>query len=231
MEKLRFFDNVNNGMLITFCGLDGCGKTTMIEKLYEQLTADGYDVVVTKQPTNAVRKLKIFRTYMDSPDHSDYDYMNLSLIAAGDRIQHSNKFIVPLLQEGKIVISDRYFYSCIANLHARGYRNAKWIYEISENIVRPDISFFLDVSVKTALNRVRARPEEKNKFIDVRLQHELHREYLEIASLNDGYIIKNETDKEGSFKKITEVVYGYLNKCKKNSFGFVNEQITQRHIS
>ena len=164
MRRLKMKKNKSHGILITFCGLDGCGKTTMMKKVIADLEKE-YDILVTKQPTDAVRNSEIFRTYMDSPNHDKFDYRSLSLLAASDRIQHSNKVIEPVLKEGKIVISDRYFYSCLANLRARGYIKDKWIYEISKLIIKPDIAFFFDVPVKTAVARVRKRPDEKDRYI------------------------------------------------------------------
>ena len=120
MKALNMRQNEKKGWLITFCGLDGCGKTTMINRLTADLEND-YAVFLTKQPTDFVRKSDIFRTYMDCPDHDAYDYRSLSLLAASDRLQHVNKVIGPALEEGKIVLSDRYFYSCLANLRARGF--------------------------------------------------------------------------------------------------------------
>ena len=112
MRPLNMRENNTQGFLITFCGLDGCGKTTMLQRLATDLSGK-YDLFITKQPTTAVRETEIFRTYMDSPDHTAYDYRSLSLLAASDRLQHVNKVIEPAMQEKKIVLSDRYFYSCL----------------------------------------------------------------------------------------------------------------------
>ena len=130
MKSLNMRPNTTSGFLFTFCGLDGCGKTTMIKRIKEYLEKE-YSVFLTKQPTNAVRESDIFRTYMDNPNHDAYDYRSLSLLAASDRVQHTNKVILPRIEAGEIVISDRYFYYCLANLRARGYEKDKWIYEVA----------------------------------------------------------------------------------------------------
>lgn len=161
MDHLHMYEHGTPGLLITFCGLDGCGKTTMIRRLTAFLQHAGIEPLLTKQPTNAVRQSEIFRTYMDSPEHAQYEYRSLSLLAASDRVQHANKLILPALRQKKIVISDRYFYSCVANLRARGYEKDRWINEISAYIPKPDIAFFLDTPVSAAVARVRRRPEEK----------------------------------------------------------------------
>lgn len=180
--------NNTSGFLFTFCGLDGCGKTTMLTKLKEDLEIKG-EVFQTKQPSDIVRKSGAFRTYMDNPNHSDYDYRSLSLFAASDRLQHVNKVIEPQMTEGKIVISDRYFYSCLANLRARGFENDEWIYEIAESVIKPDVAFFFDVPVETAVKRVRRRTEERNRYIDMELQYKLRDEYINICKKNNGVLI------------------------------------------
>ena len=191
MKKLKMRPNETEGYLFTFCGLDGCGKTTMITRLKNDLEKH-YDVFLTKQPTNNVRESEIFRTYMDNPDHTAFDYRSLSLLAASDRLQHGNKVIEERMSEGKIVISDRYFYSCLANLRARGFEKDRWIYEVAESIVKPDIAFFFDVPVDVAVKRVRSRPTEKNRYIDMELQHKLRDEYRAICKANHGILISTE---------------------------------------
>lgn len=191
MRKLNMQPNETLGYLFTFCGLDGCGKTTMLTKLKRDLEKD-YNVYLTKQPTDSVRNSDIFRTYMDNPDHDAYDYRSLSLLAASDRVQHVNKVIKPQMDSGSIVISDRYFYSCLANLRARGFTKDKWIYEIAESIVKPDVAFFFDVPVETAVTRVRSREKEKDRYIDMELQYKLRDEYIEICKANNGVLISTE---------------------------------------
>lgn len=205
MEKLNMRKNQTDGLLITVCGLDGCGKTTMMRRLIEDLEKN-YTVFVTKQPTDYVRKSDIFRTYMDSPNHDAFDYRSLSLLAASDRLQHVSKVIEPELQKGNIVISDRYFYSCLANLRARGFEQNGWIYEIAKSVIEPDIAFFFDVPVETAVARVRKRPEEKNRYIDMDLQYKLREEYINICKANGGVLISTMRDKEESYNQAKQAV-------------------------
>ena len=197
--------NNTKGYLFTFCGLDGCGKTTMLTKLKNDLENE-YALFLTKQPTNAVRQSDIFRTYMDNPNHDAYDYRSLSLLAASDRLQHVNKVIEPQMTDGKIVISDRYFYSCLANLRARGFENDEWIYEVAQSVVKPDIAFFFDLPVETAVKRVRSREEEKNRYIDMELQYKLRDEYIAICKANNGILISTEMPIEDCYSIVKKEV-------------------------
>ena len=202
MKELRMKPHNTAGKLITFCGLDGCGKSSMIKMVTQALTEQEVQFIVTKQPTAAMRNTEIFRTFMDCPDNSAYEYRALSLMAAADRIQHANKVIFPALKEGKTVICDRYFYSCLANLRARGYTKDKWIYEISKAIPKPDLAFFLDVPVDIAIARVRQRPEEKDRYIDVDLQHKLFEEYRRICKKNKGILLASDKSEEDTFSEV-----------------------------
>lgn len=202
MKKLNLKKANNKGKLITFCGLDGSGKTTLLTMYAEYLRGLGMDVVLTKQPTQAVRQSAIFRNYMDCPDHGAYEYRSLSLLAASDRVQHTHKYIEPLLKEGKIVVSDRYFYSCLANLRARGYKQDQWIYEVAESIVEPDMAVFVDIDVETAVKRVRMRSEEKDRYIDMDLQYSLREEYLEMAEKNGGIVLSSAMPVQKTFEQL-----------------------------
>lgn len=205
MKKLNMRKNDTKGFLITFCGLDGCGKTTMMKRLIADIEKE-HNVFVTKQPTDAVRRSEIFRTYMDSPNHDAYDYRSLSLLAASDRLQHVNKVIEPEMKNGQIVLSDRYFYSCLANLRARGFVEDEWIYEIAESVIQPDLAFFFDVPVEEAIKRVRRRPEERNRYIDVELQHKLRKEYIDICTVNDGILISTTDPEDECYRTVRDAV-------------------------
>ena len=214
MDRLQMRPNKSKGYLFTFCGLDGCGKTTMLTKLVSDLEKE-YPVFLTKQPTNAVRDSDIFRTYMDCPNHDAYDYRSLSLLAASDRLQHVNKVIEPAMLQGHIVISDRYFYSCLANLHARGFEQDKWIYNVAESVIQPDIAFFFDVPVETAVARVRSRASEKDRYIDMDLQYKLRDKYIEICKANNGVLISTDTPIKDSYTIVKNEVERVLkNGCR-----------------
>ena len=205
MKKLNLRNNDTPGFLITFCGLDGCGKTTMMNRLIEDLKKE-HTIFVTKQPTNAVRNSEIFRTYMDCPNHDAFDYRSLSLLAASDRLQHVNKVIEPEMKKGNIVLSDRYFYSCLSNLRARGFDSDEWIYEIAESVIKPDIAFFFDVPVEEAVRRVRRRPEEKDRYIDMGLQYKLREEYINICNINSGIMISTTNSEDECYAIVKNAV-------------------------
>lgn len=204
MKSMTMKPHNTFGCLITFCGLDGSGKSTMIRMLTGELLNWDHRFLLTKQPTDGMRRSEIFRTFMDCPDHSQYEYRSLSLMAAADRMQHVSQVIMPALREGKTVVSDRYFYSCLANLRARGYVEDTWIYDIARHIPKPDYAFFLDVPVETAVKRVRDRPAERDRYIDMDLQYRLAEEYRTICRECGGILIPSSCGIRETFETVKQ---------------------------
>lgn len=77
-----------------------------------------------------------------------------------------------------------------------------WIYEIAKFIQKPDVSFFLNVPVENAIARVRARPEEKDRYIDIELQKKLHDLYVNIARENQGIVVSTILSEDTCFERI-----------------------------
>ena len=200
------------GTLITFCGLDGSGKTTLINYVKSRLEKEGHKnpIVLVKQPTDFVRNLPIFRAFSDSNGYEKYDYRSLSVLCASDRIQHCNRVIKPLLEQGCTVISDRYYFSCLANLWARGYHDEQWIIELAEHIQKPDAAFFLEISAETAAARVHMRPDEAECRIDDELQRRLQYAFSAIAAANDGITVGTSGETSESceivFERIKQIL-------------------------
>lgn len=210
MQKMNMRENQTNGKLITFCGLDGCGKTTMIRRLMSELEKE-HQVFMTKQPTAFVRQSAIFRTYMDCPNHDAFDYRSLSLLAASDRVQHVNKVIEPACKRVRSFSATVIFIPVLRISGREGFTEDRWIYEIAESVIKPDIAFFFDVPVELAISRVRSRAAEKDRYIDVALQHRLYLEYRDICAANGGVMISTTVTEDQSYelikKEVRKVIY------------------------
>ena len=204
--RLEFSDEKFPGILISFCGLDGAGKTTQIEILRNHIINDGYDApFCTFQPTKEMRQNFLFRKFVDGEksDYEAYEYRSLNLLTVSDRLQHSRHVILPQLLDGKTVISDRYFYTALINLRARGYKQDRWIYEIAKYIPKPDLTFFINVDFDEAVRRVRSREEEKNRYIDMEFHKKLWEEYLYISQNTECIVLDNKL----SIEEMATVVY------------------------
>jgi dTMP kinase len=93
-------------MFITFEGIEGSGKTTQVELLYNYLTEKGMDVVKTREPGGTIFGEALRKVFLQ-PDIHVYPLSEL-LVFMAMRAQHVEEVILPALKEGKIVISDRF---------------------------------------------------------------------------------------------------------------------------
>ncbi len=157
--------NNYSGKFIVFEGLDGSGQTTQVELLKEFLEKKQYSVVATKEPTQDSKAgLKIKKILTEK---IKIDPFELQKLFAEDRACHLREIIIPNLKDGKIVISDRYFFSSFAFGSADGADLEK-IIELNNQFLLPDICFLLKVSPKECIKRIEKRGEPKTLFEEER---------------------------------------------------------------
>lgn len=206
MGMLRLKRNPYDGKLLVFEGTDGAGKTTMIA-LTRQLLEERYGkdrIVTVKQPTDMSRKTKLFQKMMYSGNHDDIDYRAVQLLTMSDRVQHGSETIVPALAAGKIVISDRYVFTSLANMLARGYRREKWFYCVAQHLLRPDITFLSYVAPDLAIERIKGRPEERGRYLDETLLRHVAEEFCRMAKRERFTILDTSRDPECAFRTVKE---------------------------
>jgi dTMP kinase len=145
---------VTNGRLIVFEGIDGCGKSTQIERLAVRLREAGHEVVQTREPTDGEHGRKI-RGLAKSGGDVPHDEELRWFIA--DRREHVGGVIAPALAAGKIVLSDRYFLSTVAYQGARGSDPAALLAASEAEFPLPDLALLFLLPPEEGLARVRAR--------------------------------------------------------------------------
>lgn len=212
MNKVELTPNTYKGKLIVFEGTDGAGKTTLINLTYKYLK-EKYpekEIVLLKQPTNEARNSRLFQKMMFDENHDDINYRAVQLLTLSDRIQHNHEVIIPALKEGKIIICDRYIYTSIANMKARNYRNESWFYEALKEIIKPDISFLAFVEPEIAISRIKAREEEKDRYLDESLLHRVTNEFLLLALQEDLKVIDSSTSSDITFEYIKKELEKYV---------------------
>ena len=104
---------MQSGKLITFEGLDGCGKSTQLEKTKKWLNLQGYEVLKTQQP-GGTKIGKQIRKILLNPENNELHPESELLLYLSDRIQHLAEKIIPAKAEGKIVLCDRFHDSTVA---------------------------------------------------------------------------------------------------------------------
>jgi dTMP kinase len=150
-------------ILIAVEGIDGAGKTTQVSLLREALTRTGEDPINSKEPTNG-RWGKLIKESASAGRLSVEEELEAFI---NDRTEHVNSLVLPALNEGRIVILDRYFYSSIAYQGSRG-ANVEEVQALMESrFPIPDAVFLLDIEPSLSGYRIAySRGETPNHFED-----------------------------------------------------------------
>ncbi|HKQ78223.1 MAG TPA: dTMP kinase [Blastocatellia bacterium] len=147
------------GKLITFEGIDGCGKSTQMRLLERYLTERGVAVVSTREPGGTELGKKIRSALLDGVRGSVEPLAELLLYAA-DRAQHVRQVIIPALAEGKVVLSDRFYdATTVYQGYARGFdlTLVDQLNELATGGLKPDLTLLFDLDVETGLKRTLSR--------------------------------------------------------------------------
>lgn len=183
--------------LISFEGGDGCGKSTQLQRTATWLRSQGKNVLETKQPGGTPLGKKI-RSLLLSGEFTPVPECELLLFLA-DRAQHVKEVIQPALQAGQWVLCDRYSDSTMAyQLAARGLDNGvdlRPLLAFAEAGCVPHQTFWLDVTIETAMLRMKQRQQagEKSNRLDdeVRSFHQrVHQAFEHIYRQNTARIVR-----------------------------------------
>ena len=172
------------GIFISFEGIEGTGKTTQAGFLSERLGAEGRDVFLTYEPGGTIVGKKI-REVLLEPDHTEMSYVTELLLYNADRAQHLAEKIVPALDKGKVVITDRFSDSTVAYQgYGRGIDLALIlsIDNIATAGIRPDLTILFDLDAETGLRRNKKMNKvDRLELEDVEFHKKVREGFLKIA--------------------------------------------------
>ena len=173
---LRFSKKHNYpGLLICVEGIDGSGKTTQVELLYDWLKSKDVDVILTQWNSSEL----IANTTKKAKKKNLLSGRTFSLLHAVDFADRLEQTIKPALKAGFIVLADRYFYTALARDVARGV-DATWVRNMYDFAIEPDLTFYFDVSPKDSLERICANRQPKfyEAGMDMKLSNNPYKSYI-----------------------------------------------------
>lgn len=202
------------GLFITFEGIEGCGKTTQAELLADYFRQQGREVLLTREPggpkiSESIRKILL------SKDNYEMLPETEMLLYMASRSQHTGEWIIPAIESGKDVISDRYYDSSIA------YQGAAR--KIERNIIdiiikyatfglRPDLTFLIDLPVEKGLSRLKIGHVDRLEQESLEFHNKVREGFLKIAESEKKRYIVIDGNKtvEGIHKIIIKKVKEYI---------------------
>lgn len=138
------------GFFVDIEGLDGSGASTQVGLVAKELRQLGVRPYLTKEPT-AGPIGKLVRSALEGQFNS-LPPSSVQLLFAADRGRHLKQEIIPRLEKGQMVITDRYAWASVA--FGSVYLEKQWLLELNRDFIFPDLSFFLEVEPATCLQRL-----------------------------------------------------------------------------
>ncbi len=168
-----------SGRLIVLEGLDGAGTTTQVERLAAALRAEGHPVLTTREPSDGpvgvlIRQALTGRLVLPG-GAGPLAPETLALLYAADRTDHLRARVLPALEAGQVVLSDRSVLSSLA------YQGASlpmpWVEVINAHALPADLTLFVEVSIEVAARRRAARGGPEELFDAEEKQRRISRQY------------------------------------------------------
>lgn len=157
---------MKNGFMLVVDGGNGAGKTTVIKKLKDHIESKGIEVIVTREPGGTPIGEKIRELILDPDTPEMCDKTELLLFAAA-RAQHLHEKILPALEQGKVVVSDRFDTATISFQHYARDIDIDLITKINGSAVgdfKPAMNLILDIDPELGLQRVHQRGEKLDRL-------------------------------------------------------------------
>jgi dTMP kinase len=184
------------GVFICVEGLDGSGKTTQTRLLVRRLRKKGYPAIATAEPSRGKIGKFIKEHYLHGEKRSSSTVE--ALLFAADRFEHVQNEVKPCLDLGKIVVSDRYYYSSFAYQGAAGLE-LEWIKNVNSKTIHPDLALFIDVAPENVVERLKRK---KSVMENMDTQKRVRDFYLKFVA--EGELVR--IDGNGSKEQIADLL-------------------------
>jgi len=174
---------------ITLEGIEGSGKTSSLKSITDLLDKKNISYVVTREPGGSSIG-KELRAILLDPETEISPEVELMLMLS-DRKDHVEKIILPNLEKGNWVVSDRFMDSSIAYQGGGRQLGKNFIISLSEylNLPQPDLTLLFDLPVETSLSRVKARGElDRFEKEELEFHKRIRNTYLDLAKNNSNRI-------------------------------------------
>ena len=216
---------IKGGLFITFEGGEGAGKTTLIDKVEENLKKRDFFLLRTREPGGTkigeeIRKLLLYH----AKDKLFSSRMELCLFLSA-RAQHVEEVLLPALSKGKIILCDRFSDSTVAYQGIARKLGQKKIKDFCSFVTQdlwPDITFYLDIPPKIGLKRINAKEKKRfqKKGLDriesekIAFHEKIRKGFHKIAKKEKKrfYIINSKLSPENVFYQVKEILDKFLKK-------------------
>lgn len=158
-----------NGYFITFEGVEGAGKTTILQDIHGKLESLGYDVVSTREP-GGIEIAEQIRHVILNTNNTKMEERTEALLYAAARRQHLVEKVIPALEQGKVILCDRFIDSSLAYQgYARGL-GIDEVFAINQFAIKdqmPNLTILFDLEPKKGLSRIASNKDRERNRLDL----------------------------------------------------------------
>lgn len=200
-----FKKNTYPGKFFAFEGLDGSGQTTQSRLMRDYLKEKGHKVVLTKEPDYNSESGRLIGKVLRH--EKEMSAIELQKLFVKNRKEHLDDVIIPVLELGGIVISDRYFFATCAYGAGADKIDLTYLIEMNEmkNFILPDITFILDVPAEICIKRIAKRGgkfEHFEKEDKLKMVRDVYLKLARLPGLENIFLIDGKDSKENVFKQV-----------------------------
>ena len=197
--------STSKGLFISFEGIDGCGKSTQIKMLCSYLKNIKKEFLMVREPGGTDISEQIRKILLHSHDQEISDRTE-ALLMTGSRAQLIDEKILPFLNQGKIVIADRFLDSTLAYQGGGRELDLNWLIDLNNfatNNTFPDITFFIDIEPEVGAKRS-GSSKDRIESVGLEFQSRVRQSYIKLSTLfNDRYLtLDGNQEKKIIHKKI-----------------------------
>lgn len=194
------------GIFITFEGIEGSGKSTQLSMLNKWLTNHDYDVVATREPGGTKIGEKIRELLRSGSKDDVFSPRTELMLFEASRAQHMEEIVLPALNNGKIVLCDRFFDSTTVYQGVARAIDTDIVHilnDFSSFEKKPDLTIILDIDVDESMNRLIKRETSKDRIEqeDRKFFENVRNGYLSLAQNNERFFVIDGTGDANSIQQ------------------------------
>ena len=210
---------MKKGLFIVFEGGEGAGKSTILDKIYDWMNTEGIPCIKTREP-GGIKISEQIRSIILDNNNTEMDERTEALLYAAARRQHLVEKIIPELNEGKVVLCDRFIDSSLAYQgYARGIGMDE-ILEINKFAIgeyMPDLSIFFDLEPSEGLKRINIDNNREVNRLDnekIDFHNKVREGYYKILEKDKDRIVKVDASKtiDEVYEDVKYIITEWLDK-------------------
>lgn len=208
---------MNRGKFIVFEGGEGSGKSTILEMIYEDFKANNIKCTKTREP-GGIKISEDIRNIILDKNNIAMDGKTEALLYAAARRQHLVEKVIKNLEEGNLVLCDRFIYSSLAYQGYARELGVKEIYDINKFAVgeyMPDLNIFFDIRPEIGFSRINKNSDREVNRLDLEkmdFHYKVREGYIKLYEENKAEFVKIDAEKsiEEVFLEVKKIIIDFI---------------------